>query len=81
MTNESKTLISADTIRRKLPDVLINTRKLLDRKGAVGVITMVFFENGDVVESSDVRLLSLYQSVGSLEMVKARYLRGTNESR
>ena len=71
-------LETIDKIKADLPDVIDNTRRLIERDGTIGVITITFFDNGDAVESSDTRLVNLYQVVGSLEMVKARYLRGTN---
>lgn len=76
MNKGKKVPVSVDTIKADLPNVLTEARKLLDRKGAVGILTMVFYENGDVLEVSDSRLINLYQIVGSLEMIKHRYLRG-----
>lgn len=63
-----------EEIKSELPNTLENARKLLESHSVRGLLCLVFMENGDVAEASDLRLCSPYEAVGALDAVQLRLL-------
>lgn len=61
-------------LRTECVGSLSKAAALVSDKPVRGVMTMVFLENGDVAEFSIGRALSLYDKIGALEVLKAKYL-------